>query len=347
MLVTMNEQELNRLRVFQDLASKRIRAKAAAQVLGLSRRQVHRLRERFNRIGAPALASPRRGKPSNRRLPGDLREQVLQLVKDRYPDFGPTLASEKIRDIHGMRVAVETMRQWMKQDGIWTSRKNRKKIFQPRYRRQCFGELVQIDGSEHWWFEDRGPQCTLLVYIDDATSRLMQLKFVESESAFAYFASTREYLERHGKPVAFYSDKHSIFRVTRKGAVSGDGMTQFGRALHDLNIDIICADTPQAKGRVERANRTLQDRLVKELRLLGVSDMDSANEMLPAFMEDYNARFAKLPRNDKDLHRPLLPDENLDDAFAWREERTVSASLTIQYDKILFSNPSAPQAAKA
>jgi hypothetical protein len=164
----------------------------------------------------------------------------------------------------------------------------------------------------------------------------MHLKFVESESTFAYFSVTREYMERHGKPVAFYSDKHSIFRVTRKGAVGGEGMTQFGRALHDINIDIICANTPQAKGRVERANRTLQDRLVKELRLLGVNDMPSANEMLPAFMDDYNARFAKLPRNDKDMHRPLLPSENLDDAFAWREERTVSASLTIQYDKMLF-----------
>ncbi len=234
-------------------------------------------------------------------------------------------------------MGIETMRRWMKAEGLWIDRKNQKKrVYQPRYRRECFGELVQIDGSEHWWFEDRGPQCTLLVYIDDATSRLMQLKLVESESAFAYFASTREYLERHGKPVAFYSDKHSIFRVTRKGAVGGNGMTQFGRSLHDLNIDIICADTPQAKGRVERANRTLQDRLVKELRLTGVGDIASANEMLPAFMEDYNARFAKLPRNAKDLHRPLLPDENLDDAFAWREDRTVSASLTVQYDKMLF-----------
>ncbi len=226
----------------------------------------------------------------------------------------------------------------MKADGIWVDRKVRKKqVFQPRYRRECYGELVQIDGSEHWWFEDRGPQCSLLVYIDDATSRLMQLKFVETESAFAYFAATQEYLEQHGKPVAFYSDKHSIFRVAKKEhAIEGSGMTQFGRALHELNIDILCANTPQAKGRVERANRTLQDRLVKELRLNNINDMGTANNFLPAFIADYNARFGKEPRNPKDLHRPLTPDDRLDQAFAWREERTVSHNLTIQYDRVLF-----------
>ncbi|MBB6146845.1 hypothetical protein HNQ77_004826 [Silvibacterium bohemicum] len=225
----------------------------------------------------------------------------------------------------------------MKEEGLWVDRKARRKpVHQPRSRRECYGELVQIDGSEHWWFEDRGPQCTLLVYIDDATSRLMQLKFVQSESAFSYFAATAEYLERHGKPIAFYSDKHSVFRLTRKGALSGNGMTQFGRVLHDLNIDIICANTPQAKGRVERANRTLQDRLVKELRLRQLSTMDEANQFLPEFMEDYNKRFAKDAANPKDLHRPIRSEENIREAFAWREERTVSGSLTLQYDKVVF-----------
>jgi len=225
----------------------------------------------------------------------------------------------------------------MKEEGLWVDRRTRRKpIHQPRHRRECYGELVQIDGSEHWWFEDRGPQCTLLVYIDDATSRLMQLKFVQSESAFSYFAATAEYLERHGKPIAFYSDKHSVFRVTRKSALVGDGMTQFGRALHDLNIDIICANTPQAKGRVERANRTLQDRLVKEMRLRDISTIEEANKFLPEFMGDYNQRFAKDAANPKDLHRPLRPEENIRDVFAWREERTVSGSLTLQYDNMVF-----------
>ena len=220
---------------------------------------------------------------------------------------------------------------------IWVRRKDRlKRIHQPRARRDCLGELVQIDGSEHWWFEDRGPQCTLLVYVDDATSRLMHLKFVETESTFDYFQATREYLKAHGKPVAFYSDKHGVFRVNSTGAVEGDGMTQFGRSLHALNIDVLCANTPQAKGRVERANKTLQDRLVRELRLRSIGTIAAGNELLSEFLADYNARFGKEPRNTKNLHRPLAVGEDLTDIFAWREERTVSNSLTLQYDKVVF-----------
>lgn len=198
-LVTMNSAELNRLRIIQDLISRRTSPKAVADLLGITRRQVRRLRTRYVREGAAGLASLRRGRPSNRTLPNEFRDQILALIRDHYPDFGPTLAAGKLRERHGIGLGVETIRRWMRTEGIWIDRKNRKKqVFQPRYRRECPGELVQIDGSEHWWFEDRGPQCTLLVYIDDATSRLMYLKFVESESAFSYFAATREYLERHG-----------------------------------------------------------------------------------------------------------------------------------------------------
>jgi hypothetical protein len=161
------------------------------------------------------------------------------------------------------------------------------------------------------------------------------LRFVETESTFAYFAATQGYLEAHGKPVAFYSDKHAVFRAARTG-VTGDGMTQFGRALHALNIEIICANSSQAKGRVERANKTLQDRLVKELRLAGVSSMEAGNAFLPGFVADYNARFAKAPANPKNLHRPMASRETLEDAFTWRVERTLSQALTLQYDKVLF-----------
>jgi hypothetical protein len=176
----------------------------------------------------------------------------------------------------------------------------------------------------------------LLVFVDDATSRLMQLLFVPSESAFAYFQATTLYLTTHGKPIAFYSDKHSVFRVNHKDAANGGDMTQFGRALHELNIDILCANAPQAKGRVERAHKTLQDRLVKELRLAGVNDIAAANALLPAFTQSYNARFAKPARSDKDLHRPLSQYDDLDGCFAWREERTVTHALTVQYDRVMF-----------
>lgn len=333
----MTEKELERLRIIQDLISGRTTPRAAAQILSVTERTVWRLRERLIKCGPPGIASLHRGKPSNRMIPDYVRQHTMNIVKTYYGDFGPTFACQKLREQHRLHVSVETLRAWMSSEGLWIERKKRAtRIHQPRERRECLGELIQIDGSKHYWFEDRGPQCVLLVYIDDATSRLMQMKFVESESAFAYFTATSDYLLTHGKPVAFYSDKHSIFRVADKHAVGGNGMTQFGRALHELNIDIICANTPQAKGRVERANRTLQDRLVKELRLAGISSMEDGNLLLPAFMDDYNSRFAKPPRNDKNLHRGLAPSETLEDILVWREERTVSKCLTIQYDKVVF-----------
>ena len=216
---------------------------------------------------------------------------------------------------------------------IWTDRRHRLPLpHQPRLRRDCLGELVQIDGCEHAWFENRGRTCTLLAFVDDATSRLMLLRFVVSESAFSYFTATRVYIEAHGKPVAFYSDRHGIFRVNRK-TTTGDEITQFGRGLRELNIDIICANSPQAKGRVERAFSTLQDRLVKELLLDGISTMDTANAWLPGFMEAYNARFARPAGNKKDLHRPVGAHDVLDEALGRRELRAVSANLTLHYTR--------------
>ena len=336
-VIAMSRTEIDRMSVLQDLAANRIKVTEAARLMGLGRRQVFRLSKAFARHGPEALVSGRRGRPSNRSYPSAWRTEVLGIVRERYPDFGPTLAAEKLAELHGIHLGRETLRQWMIAAGLWKDRRARlKAVHQPRYRRDCLGELIQIDGSEHWWFEGRGPQCTLLVYIDDATSRLMHLQFVESESTFDYFAATRAYLERYGKPVAFYSDKHGVFRVNKKDAVGGDGMTQFGRALHALNIDIICANSSQAKGRVERANGTLQDRLVKEMRLSGIDTIEAGNAFLPAFMETYNARFAKAPLEDRDLHRPLAGHEDIDDAFAWKEERSVSVNLTLQYDQVLF-----------
>jgi len=340
----MSDRELRRLEVVQDLDRRRLTTMAAGQLLALERRQVFRLLKAYRTTGPTGLISKRRGRSSNRRKPEALRRAVLTIIRQWYGDFGPTLAAEKLREDHGIALGRETVRQWMIEAGLWLDRRQRRKrIHQPRPRRECVGELVQVDGCEHWWFEDRGPQCTLLVFIDDATGRLMHLQFVESESTFAYFHAARAYLEAWGKPVAFYSDKHGVFRVNHPGALDGDGMTQFGRALHGLNIDIICANSSQAKGRVERAHKTLQDRLVKELRLAGARRLAAGNALLPRFMADYNARFAKPPANAKNLHRPLRAGDDLDDALAWKEERTLSRALTLQYDKVLFIlEPSEP-----
>jgi hypothetical protein len=172
------------------------------------------------------------------------------------------------------------------------------------------------------------------VFVDDATSRLMELRFVISESAFSYFEALKSYLEHHGRPVALYSDKHSIFRVSHEDAAGGDGMTQFGRALSELNIEILCANTSQAKGRVERAHQTLQDRLVKELRLAGINSIEAANAFLPAFMQDYNTRFSSPPASDRDLHRPMAGAGRLDDILCWREQRSVTRQLVVHYNRM-------------
>jgi len=335
-LVVMSRREIERAHVMRAIRERRLTQKQAASQLVLSVRQVERLFARYKRDGPAGLVSRRRGQ-RNHVLPDWLREEVLSIVRTRYPDFGPTLAHEKLLEVHGLRMSVETLRKWMIEDGIWLTRRQRKKrVQQPRHRRDCYGELVQIDGSDHHWFEDRGPKCVLLVYVDDATSKLLALWMCESESAFSYFHATRGYLECHGKPVAFYSDKAGVFRVNAKNPKAGDGFTQFGRAMSDLNIDIICANTPAAKGRVERANKTLQDRLVKELRLRGISRMDDANAYLPEFMADYNRRFARAARNDHDAHRSLTERDCLDDIFTWQEERRVTAQLTVHHKRTMY-----------
>jgi hypothetical protein len=313
-----------------------LRVDDAAGLMGLKRRQVFRLLDRMRTSGAEGLVSRKRGRPSNRRHRDALREHVVSLVREHYPDFGPTLAREYLAERHDIKIGCETLRQLMIAEGLWKDRDARRpRPYQPRYRRDCRGELVQVDGSKHWWFEDRGPQCTLLVYIDDATSELMHLEMVESESTFSYMRATRTYIERHGKPVAFYSDKHSAFRNNNASA-NGDGMSHLGRALEALNIELICANSPQAKGRVERANGTLQDRLVKAMRLEGIASIDAANAFLPSYMARHNQRFAREPFDPRDLHRPLAPHDNLEAMMVWREERSVTASLTLHYNKAMF-----------
>lgn len=335
-VLAMSHGELSRFDTLMRVERGELRVEVAAALLGVKRRQVFRLLERLRSDGASGLVSRKRGRPSNRRYDDDFRDRVIALVREHYSGFGPTLAKEYLAERHGIILASETVRQFMISAGLWKDRDARRpRPYQPRYRRDCRGELIQVDGSKHWWFEDRGPQCTLLVYIDDATSELMHLKMVESENTFAYMEATREYIERHGKPVALYSDKHSVFRNSVASA-RGDGMTHFGRALEALNIEIICANSPQAKGRVERANGTLQDRLVKAMRLEGISTIAAANAFLPIYMARHNERFAKAPFDPRDLHRPLAPHDDLRAEMVWREQRKVTAALTLHYNKALF-----------
>jgi len=337
-LLTMSNQEITRLEIMQRLRDKRLKQFEAARMLGIGVRQVKRLFRAFKAHGAVGLVSQRRGRPSNNRLDPGIMQKAIDLIYERYQDFGPTLAHEKLTEVHGFKLSDESVRRLMIAEGLWKPKRAKKpSMHQMRERRACFGELVQIDGSDHAWFEGRSPRCTLLVYIDDATGQLGELWFVLEETTFAYFEASRHYFERYGKPVAFYSDKHGIFRVNQPRPLgTTSGLTQFGRAMQELDVEIICANTPQAKGRIERANQTLQDRLVKELRLRGISDIDSANAFLPEFCQDYNHRFAVAPRSSHDAHRPLLKNENLDIILTHQKTGTLSKNLTVQSKNVVY-----------
>jgi hypothetical protein len=270
-------------------------------------------------------------------MTGETVQAAVDWLHSRYADFGPTLACEKLVEKHGLKLSVGSVRKIMIEEELWKPKKARKVVaHQMRERRACFGELVQVDGSPHNWFEGRAAECTLLVYIDDATGKLGQLLFVESESFFSYCRATEGYLTHHGKPVAFYSDKHGVFRVNQPSAGSSDALTQFGRAMQELDIQIICANTPQAKGRVERVNQTLQDRLPKELRLRGISDWQAGNAFLPEFMDDFNRRFSVQSRSTHDAHRPLTAQDNLARLFRWQETRILSKNLTLQFNQVVY-----------
>jgi len=336
-ILQMSTKELTRLEVMQKLEEKRMRQREAARILGVSVRHIKRLLKNYRREGAQGLVSQRRGRSSNNRLSKETYRKVLGLLKSKYEGFGPTLACEKLVEVDGLQISKERLRQLMIAEGLWKPRKAHKVVMhQMRERRACFGELVQIDGSPHDWFEGRAPACSLLVFIDDATGKLGQLSFVQGESFFSYAQAAKAYFEHHGKPVVFYSDKHGIFRVNQPSAGKEEGLTQFGRAMQQLDIQIICAHTPQAKGRVERAIQTLQDRLPKELRLRNISSWEAGNAYLPEFVDDFNRRFAVQPRSDLDAHRSLTRQDDLDQILTWQETRMLSKNLTLQFRKVVY-----------
>jgi hypothetical protein len=333
----MGTREINRVLIFERIKEKRLTQTKAAELLNLSLRQVRRLYAEFKIQGAKALISGKRGKSSNNRLADILRIRILELVTcELYAGFRPTFMCEKLAQYHDIKVSVETVRQLMIESEVWKPKqKKRPVIHQQRLRRARCGELVQVDGSPHAWFEDRAKPCTLIVFIDDATGHTYG-KFFEAETSQAYMEVTQDYIEKHGKMVAIYSDRHNIFRVNIPGCVQKTSLTQYGRALKELDIELICANSPQAKGRVERANQTLQDRLVKELRLAEISTMEAANEFLLTYWKEHNKRFSCAPRDKRDAHRALREEEHLERIFCHKEYRKVSKNLEIQYNSVIY-----------
>ena len=336
-LISMTSKELTRLEIIQKVKNKALKQSQAAEYLDLSLVQVKRLCKRYQEEGPKGLISKKRGSKGNHRLPDRLKQKAIELIWAKYPDFGPTLAQEKLLELDRLKLSVGTVRSLMIQNGIWEVAKIKKRVFhQMRERRSKYGELIQIDGSPHDWLEDRGPKCTLIVFIDDATSKLVYLKLENTETTWAYLDGVRSSISKEGIPQTYYSDKHSIFKVNQPDALSGDGMTQFGRIIEDMGIKSICANTPQAKGRVERVNGVLQDRLVKELRLNAISTIEEANAFLPSFMEKYNRHFAKEPKSQLNAHKALPKNLNLDRIFRLRETRYLSKNLTFQYRNKIY-----------
>ncbi len=329
----MTEKELSSYNLIAQVIQKKLSQMKASELLGITDRHFRRLLKAYKNEGPTALVSKRRGKPSNNKIPEDIRSKVIEILKGRYKGFGPTFASEKLKEEYNIGLSAETLRQLMIREGLWVSRgKKQPKIHQSRNRRDRKGELIQMDGSPHRWFgEDTNP-CCLLAFIDDATSEIMHLKFVKSESSLTYFQALQEYFQKHGYPESFYSDRFSVFRINNhKEGYKGLGVTQIGRALKELQVDLICANSPQAKGRVERLFSTLQDRLVKELHLEGITGMECANKYLPKFIEKHNAKFSVPARNDENVHRGVLSEKQIENALCFKEDRKLTKNLELSF----------------
>ena len=333
----MSQKEVKRAQILDMLKESKISQQEAAKQMDITPRQARRIVKHYQESGLEGLISKKRGRASNRRLDDATSEMATTLIGTHYRDFGPTLAHEKLAELHDICLSVESTRQLMIKAGYWRTQKGGAICTHPmRERRARWGEMIQIDGSPHDWFEGRREKCTLIVFIDDATGRLTQLRFMPTETTLGYMSVLHDHIRAYGAPAALYSDKHSIFRINAKEAAP-EAETQFSRAVRELGIDCIHAHSPQAKGRVERANQTLQDRLIKEMRRAGINDAQSANAWLPAYTKDYNRRFAVIPKEASDAHMAYSgKEEALRRILSVQVTKTLSKNLSCQYENQLL-----------
>jgi len=327
--IPMSQKERDVLKILHAvLAGQRTQAEAA-RLLGLTVRHVRRIQRKLEQGGDAALVHGLRGQPSNHRPDPALRHAILDAYRSRYADFGPTFASEKLA-AEGLFVCPQTLRRWLLAEGLWQRRRRRDPHRSRRQRRACFGELVQMDASVHDWLEGRGEEVVLISMIDDATNYVLA-RFYPAGTTATHMDLLGRWLRRHGRPVALYTDRHSIFEPQDKGQALADAQTQFGRALRELGIDLIRAHSPQAKGRIERSFGTAQDRWVKELRLADVTTSVDANGVLGRLLPAHNHRFRKPARHATDAHRPLGPTHDLAAILSHQEERVVTNDYTIRF----------------
>ena len=333
--VSLSQRELDTLKVLAAVRDGQRSQVEAARLLGMTPRHVRRLLRKLQDGGDAALAHGLRGQPSNRQSPEDLRQRVLRAYRADFHDFGPTLACEKLAE-RGLHLSRETLRRWLIEEGLWQPRQRRDTHRRRRARRACFGELVQMDTSIHNWLEGRGEAMVLVNMIDDATSRILA-GFYEGETVEAHFDLLGQWLQRYGRPVALYTDRDSIFEYQSKGRGDPEGLTQFGRALQELGVELILARSPQAKGRVERFFETAQDRWVKELRLAGVTTRAQANALAHRLLiPQFNRRFTVSPASANDAHRPLGSDHHLAAILSLQQERVVANDYTVRFENRIY-----------
>lgn len=339
-IIMLSQQELKRLHIIRKALNKELTQSEASKILSLSERQIRRIVSRVRKEGDRGVGHRSRGKPSGRKFPMKLRNQVLSHYKTKYSDFGPTLASEKLFEREKIKIHKETLRKWLIEAGYWKRKRKPRAHRQWRERKHHYGEMVQIDGSHHAWFEERGPKCVLMGYIDDATGKTFG-RFYSYEGTIPAMESFKRYIKKQGIPVSIYLDKHSTYKSTGKESIENilsntKPMSEFERAMKEFGVEVIHANTPQAKGRVERLFRTLQDRLIKEMRLEQIGSIEEGNRFLARYLPRYNKRFAVRPIKEGDLHREITPNTDLDRILCRKTQRVLRNDLTVEYGSKLY-----------
>ncbi len=349
-IIMLTQEELRRLHIIRKTIEKKIRQKEAAEMLFLSSRQIRRIAKRIEEEGDEAIAHRSRGKPSSRKLPMKIRDRVIKLCRGKYKGFGPTLAAEKLQETEDINISDETLRLWLIESGDWQKVRKSRRHRQWRERKHYFGEMIQIDGSHHDWFEGRGPKSVLMGYIDDATGNVFG-RFYEYEGTIPAMGSSKRYAKKYGLPVSVYLDKHTTYKSPAKPSIEDEinrrePLSQFERAMKELGVKVIHANSPQAKGRVERLFRTLQDRLIKEMRLKGIKSIEEGNRFLKHYLPIYNRKFAVTPHEKDNLHRKIPEGVKLDTILCKKTERTLRNDFTISHEGKLYQITEGTEAKK-
>ncbi len=339
-IIMIRQKELKRLHVIHRVLNGEITQAEASDILSISGRQTRRIISRIRQEGDIGIVHKSRGKESNRKLPKKLTDRVVYLYQQKYQGFGPTLFCEKLAELEDIHISDETARKWLIEAGHWEKGRKKRQHRRWRQRKEHYGEMLQMDGSHHDWFEGRGTECVLMAYIDDATNRVY-CRFYEYEGTIPAMDSFKRYIKKYGIPMSIYFDKHTTYKSPAKPTIEEEingeePLSEFGRALEELGVERIYAYSPQAKGRIERLFKTLQDRLIKEMRLKGIKSVKEANKFLKTYLPKYNKKFSLKAYKTEDLHMPVPEGIDLDAILCIKTARTVRNDNTISYQKELY-----------